>query len=194
MNVLDVREAALAQVRALWRGQPGERYVLAGPYRSYRDVAVSVRRILGKSERVRALPYWTKGFGTMLLALASGFWPDMPNGWTVPSFRYGFVAYHLSGARADRTFELTHRPPEETVFDTLRWFRETGLAPWLPERWDLPSPLGFAPISHEPGAPARKQPIAGAPGSWVIIFTTGVIELRALKGALYIVTVSYSSH
>jgi hypothetical protein len=70
MNVLDVREAALAHVRALWRGQPGERYLLAGPYRSYRDLAILVRRIVGRSERVRVLPYWTKRFGTMLLALA----------------------------------------------------------------------------------------------------------------------------
>jgi dihydroflavonol-4-reductase len=142
MNVLDVREAALAHVRALWRGQPGERYVLAGPYRSYRDLAVSVRRILGKSERVRSLPRWTKGLGTMVLALASGFWPDAPNGWTVPSFQYGFVFYHLSGARADRVFELAHRPTEETVFDTLRWFRDNGLAPWLPERLNPLHPSG----------------------------------------------------
>ena len=135
INVLDVREAALAHVRALWLGQPGERYVLAGPYRSYRDVAVVVRRIVGKSDHVRLLPYWTKGFGTMLLALASGVWPNAPDGLTVPSFQYGFVSYHLSGARADRTFDLTHRPPEETVFDTLRWFRDSGLAPWLPKRF-----------------------------------------------------------
>jgi dihydroflavonol-4-reductase len=134
MNVLDVREAALAHVRALWHGEPGQRYVLAGPYRGYRDLAVLVRRILGKRERVRALPNWTKSFGTMLLALASGIWPDVPDGLTVPSFQYGFVSYHLSGARADRTFDLTHRPPEETVFDALRWFRDNEVAPWLPER------------------------------------------------------------
>jgi dihydroflavonol-4-reductase len=134
MNVLDVREAALAHVRALWRGQPGERYLLAGPYRSYRDLAVLVRRVVGRNERVRVLPYWTKRFGTMLLALASGVWPDAPNGFTVPSFQYGFVCYHLSGAKADKTFDLTHRPPEETVFDTLCWFRDNGLASWLPER------------------------------------------------------------
>ncbi len=134
MNVVDVREAALAHVRALWRGQPGERYILAGPYHSYRDLAVLVRRILGQSERVRLLPRWTKGIGSMLLALAAGIWPDMPNGLMVPNFQYGFVSYHLSGARADRTFDLTHRRPEETVFDTLRWFRDNGVAPWLPIR------------------------------------------------------------
>src|SRR5262249_24932098 len=34
MNVMDVREAALAHIRALWQGQPGERYVLAGVFLS----------------------------------------------------------------------------------------------------------------------------------------------------------------
>jgi dihydroflavonol-4-reductase len=134
MNIIDVREAALAHVRALWLGQPGQRYVLAGPYRGYADLAVTVRSILGERGGVRLLPRWTKIIGSMALAIVSGVWPDVPNGLTVPSFQYGFVSFHLSGARADALFQLKHRPPEETVFDTLRWFRDTGLAAWLPRR------------------------------------------------------------
>jgi dihydroflavonol-4-reductase len=136
MNVIDVREAALAHVRALWLGQPGERYLLAGPYRSYADLGNLVKRILGARGDVCLLPRWTRIPGSMVLALASGVWPDVPNGLTVPSFQYGFVPYHLLGAKADQTFGLTHRPPEETVFDTLRWFRDMGLVPWLSVRLD----------------------------------------------------------
>jgi dihydroflavonol-4-reductase len=121
MNVLDVREAARAHVRALWLGQPGERYVLAGPYQSYADLGRIVRRILG-SGTVWVLPRWTRYVGPIPLAIASGIFTNMPNGLTVPSFHYGFVCYHLSGERADQTFGLTHRPVEETVRDTLRWF------------------------------------------------------------------------
>lgn len=121
MNVLDVREAARAHVRALWLGQAGERYVLAGPYRSYADLGRIVRRILGSGD-VWMLPRWTRYAGAIPLAIASGVFADMPNGLTVPSFQYGFVCYHLSGAKADQTFGLMHRPVEETVRDTLRWF------------------------------------------------------------------------
>jgi dihydroflavonol-4-reductase len=121
MNILDVREAALAHVRALWLGRPGERYILAGSYRRYADLGDAVRRLLG-SGGVWVLPRWTRIAGSIPLALASGIFSDVPNGLTVPSFQYGFVAYHLSGAKADQTFGLTHRPPEETVRDTLRWF------------------------------------------------------------------------
>jgi dihydroflavonol-4-reductase len=133
MNVLDVREAALAHVRALWLGQPGERYVLAGPYRGYAELASIVRGILG-SGRVRLLPRWARFAGSVPLAIASGVWSALPDGLAVPNFQYGFVPYHLCGARADETFGLAHRPPEESVFDTLTWFRDIGLLPWLPEQ------------------------------------------------------------
>lgn len=128
MNVIDVREAARAHVRALWLGHPGERYLLAGPYRSYADLGRIVRRLLG-SGGVWVLPRWMRYAGPIPLALASGVFADVPNGLTVPSFQYGFVSYHLSGAKADQTFALTHRPVEETVRDTLRWF---GVAGWTP--------------------------------------------------------------
>ncbi len=122
MNIIDVREAALAHVRALWLGRPGERYILAGPYLRYADLGSIVNRMVG-GRGVWTLPRWTRLAGSIPLAIVSGVWPDMPNGLTVPSFQYGFVCYHLSGAKADAAFGLTHRSPEETVADTLRWFR-----------------------------------------------------------------------
>ncbi|HEY7326166.1 MAG TPA: NAD-dependent epimerase/dehydratase family protein [Gemmataceae bacterium] len=121
MNVMDVREAARAHVRALWLGQPGERYVLAGPYQSYADLGRIVRRILGSGD-VWLMPHWMRYAGSIPLALATGVFADVPNGLTVPSFQYGFVRYDLSGAPADQAFGLTHRPVEETVRDTLHWF------------------------------------------------------------------------
>jgi dihydroflavonol-4-reductase len=138
MNVIDVREVALAHVRALWLGEPGGRYLLAGPYCRYVEIANIVRSILGCRGSLRVLPCWTCFLGSIPLAIASGVWPTLPNGLSVPSFQYGFVSYHLSGARADRAFSLTHRPPEETVLDTLRWFRDTGLAPWVPNSFLSP--------------------------------------------------------
>lgn len=132
MNVIDVRETALAHVRALWLGQPGPRYLLAGPYRSYVEMGRIVKRLLGNRGGVVCLPHWMRIAGSIPLAIASGVWSDVPNGLTVPSFQYGFVAYHLDGARGDATFHLQHRSPEETVFDTLSWFRDAGMAPWLP--------------------------------------------------------------
>jgi dihydroflavonol-4-reductase len=124
MNVMDVREAARAHVRALWLGKPSERYVLAGPYQSYADLGRLVRRLLGSGD-VWVLPSWARFVGAIPLSIASGVFAEVPNGLTVPSFQYGFVGYHLSGAKADKIFGLSHRPVEETVRDTLRWFGVT---------------------------------------------------------------------
>jgi dihydroflavonol-4-reductase len=129
MNVIDVREAALAHVRALWQGRPGERYLLAGPYSRYTDLGDCARRVLGLRGGVHRMPAWVRGPGSLVLALAAGVLPRLPRGISVPSFRYGFESFHVSGARADTAFGLTHRPLTESVADTLHWFRQSGLAP-----------------------------------------------------------------
>jgi dihydroflavonol-4-reductase len=131
INVIDVREAALAHVRALWLGKAGQRYVLAGPYCRYADLAGEARRVVGARGGALVLPRWVRGPGAAVLALAAGLLPRVPNGLSVPSFRYGFVAFHVSGARADATFGLSHRPVTETVFDTLRWFQQSRRLRWL---------------------------------------------------------------
>jgi dihydroflavonol-4-reductase len=131
MNVIDVREAAQAHVRALWAGRPGERYLLAGPYSSYADLAGEARRVAGRPGRVHVLPRWVEKAGSLALALTGGALPWLPRGLNLPSFRYGFVTLHASGARGDAAFGLAHRPVSQTVADALHWFQSAGLAPWL---------------------------------------------------------------
>jgi dihydroflavonol-4-reductase len=131
MNILDVREAALAHLRALWCGEPGARYLLAGPYRTYAQLGELVQQITGAGRRVQVMPAWTRVPGAGVLALAAGILPRLPGHLAVPSFCYGYVSFHVSGERGDRTFGLRHRPVSTTVFDTLCWFQQTGLAPWL---------------------------------------------------------------
>jgi dihydroflavonol-4-reductase len=141
MNILDVREAARAHVRALWRGRPGERYLLAGPYQAYAELGAVVQAVLGTNRPVRVLPGWTYWPGSMALAVATGILPRLPPGLSLPNFQYGFVPFYVSGARGDQTFDLRHPPVHATVFDTLRWFRQTGLAPWLPASLRSPAVL-----------------------------------------------------
>jgi dihydroflavonol-4-reductase len=133
-SALDVREAAMAHVRALWMGPPGGRYILAGPYVPYVELANLVKQIIRSPVRVQPLPHWTRAPGSWLLALVSGLLPTVPNSLSVPNFRYGYVDFHLCGELADRTFGLVHRPISATVLETLRWFQDSGLAPWLKSR------------------------------------------------------------
>jgi dihydroflavonol-4-reductase len=157
MGVIDVRETALAHVRALWLGEPGERYLLAGPYMRYVELAALVHRILNVYGSIHVLPGWMHPPGASALALLAGVWPDLPNGLTLPSYHYGFVENHLSGARADQAFQLTHRRIEESVQDTLCWFRDAGVAPWLAEH---------LPESGTAEVPRREKSDSGLPLSF----------------------------
>jgi dihydroflavonol-4-reductase len=131
MNLIDVREAALAHVRALWLGEPGRKYFLGGSYLSFVEVANTVHRIVGRRVRARPLPRWTFWPGAVILSVINGFMDDVPNSYSVPSFRYSYVACHTSGARADRAFQLSHRPLAVSIWDTLNWFCDHGRLPWL---------------------------------------------------------------
>jgi dihydroflavonol-4-reductase len=139
MNLLDVRTAALAHVRALWLGRPGARYLLAGPYCSYAGLGAIAQAVRGTRRPVRVLPRWAYWPGALALALAAGVLPRLPEGVSLPNFQYGFVPFHVSGARGDAAFRLEHPPVAVSVFDTLRWFQRHGLAPWL-SRPLLPPP------------------------------------------------------
>jgi dihydroflavonol-4-reductase len=126
INIIDVRTAALAHVRALWLGEPGARYLVAGPYQRYAELGRLVRQLTGQPERGRVLPAWTGPVGVVALAVAQAVLPQLPQSLSWPSFQNGFREYHLSGARGDRTFGLVHRPVRETIADALAWFRDAG--------------------------------------------------------------------
>lgn len=117
-NFVDGRDVALAHVRAVSRGEPGERYILGGHNLNVADMlreaaeAGGVRaprrvlsrraaeRLIGLAEALRlpltatmrALPYWQPY--------------DCSKGWEVLGF--------------------TPRPFAETARDTIAWFREHG--------------------------------------------------------------------
>src|SRR5262249_22734292 len=54
--VVDARVVAEAHLRALQRGETGRRYVVAGPYLSYAELAFMVARLTGRPWRVVIIP------------------------------------------------------------------------------------------------------------------------------------------
>jgi dihydroflavonol-4-reductase len=132
--VVDVRVVARAHVRALERAEPGRRYVLAGPYLSYQELAALVARITGKPRRVVTIPdalerplAWMAG---RVDHLVRGRWPEV----SAAAVAGGFLRLHVSGARADAAFDLHHPPPIQSIFDALEDFCRSGRAPWLSPR------------------------------------------------------------
>jgi dihydroflavonol-4-reductase len=130
-QVVDVRVVAEAHLRALERAESGRRYVLAGPYLSYAELAILVARVAGFPRRIVTIPKalecplaWVAG---RIDQLVRGRWPEV----SAAAVSGGFVHFHLSGALADTAFDLQHPPPLQSIFEALDDFSHSGRAPWL---------------------------------------------------------------
>jgi dihydroflavonol-4-reductase len=129
--VVDVRVAALAHLRALERAETGRRYIVAGPYLSYHELAAMVRKVAGSpwwvvpvSDALERPLAWIAG---RIDHLARGRFPEV----SAAAVAGGFLRLHVSGAAADAAFGLQHPHPLESIFDALADFRRRGRAPWL---------------------------------------------------------------
>jgi dihydroflavonol-4-reductase len=124
VNVVDVRDAAAAQVAALARGRVGERYILGGHN-------VSVKRALTLAATLAGVrpPRWSASLRTvgLLVGLAEGL-GRLPL-ISPPPLEHAKTMAHwqpLSAEKARRELALEPRPLEETFRDGLAWFRAHG--------------------------------------------------------------------
>jgi dihydroflavonol-4-reductase len=116
-----VEDVALATVRALERGRPGERYILGGENKTIRELAELTLELLGKRKRILVLPNAViRGVARGALALHLPF-PINPR--LIPyATRYWF----MDPSKATRELGVTFRPARECLAPTLAWLKETG--------------------------------------------------------------------
>ena len=153
--IIDPRVLARAHVRALEVGEPGRRYVVAGPYLSYRELAALVARVAGRPHRVFTLPDLLErpmvGAARWLDQMARGRFAEIAGA----AVAGGFLRLHTSGARADAAFGLSHPPPIRSIFEALDDWQRSGRAPWLrlrPLAEDGPVALAASGASgYDPG-------------------------------------------
>ncbi len=129
--LVDARVLAEAHRQALETGEPGTRYVVAGPYLSYHEIARIVHEIVGRPRWILKVPDLCETpfrvvsgvFGRLLGDRAEDVSPAATAG--------GFLRLHVSGERADAEFGLEHPPPARSIFDALDDHFRSGRAPWL---------------------------------------------------------------
>ncbi len=118
--IIDAKVLAMAHRRALDRAEPGRRYIVVGPYLSYREMARLVRQVAGWPRWVVPLPGWLRRplmvSGTLLDRISRGCWGDL----SAASVAGGFLALHVRGNQADSAFGLIHPPALSTIVDTLK--------------------------------------------------------------------------
>lgn len=117
-NFVDGRDVALAHVRAAERGIPGERYIIGG----YNLNVGEAMRDAARAIDVRP-PAVTLKMGTVAALLRVAGFLRVP---IAATFRALPHWQPLNPEKGWRTFDFAPRPFEETVRDTIAWFREHG--------------------------------------------------------------------
>ena len=123
-NWVDVRDVAQAAVSTLENGTGGERYLLAGHWHSLKKLAEMICVLRNRKCRLPVFPFGLALAGTPFMAL----WARV-NGkdplYTPASLRILQSANkNISHQKAEQELGFIPRPLEETLADTLEWFKK----------------------------------------------------------------------
>jgi dihydroflavonol-4-reductase len=124
-NVVDARDVAIAMIRSVAQGRPGERYIVAGSPVSLDEIALTLQRITGIPAPGVRLPY----SAALVAAWLSQTAASLRGGQsllTVSGVRTMREAmkHVLSSGKAERELGASFRPLSETLQDEVTWFRE----------------------------------------------------------------------
>lgn len=115
-NFVDGRDVAQAHIAAASKGEAGKRYLICGHNLSVAEMIKQAAEVAGFKAPTRVISHRT---ATRLINAARVL--HLP----VPDLMFGIEHFRpLNGALGWETFEFTPRPFDETVHDTLSWFRE----------------------------------------------------------------------
>jgi dihydroflavonol-4-reductase len=120
-SVVYVDDVALACVRALEKGRPGERYILGGDNLTIRELATLCLELLGQKKSVVQVPNaLLKG----LTKVATTLHVPLPyNPHVIP---YATKYWFMSNDKAQRELGVSFRSARDTLAPTLAWLKESG--------------------------------------------------------------------
>ncbi len=123
-NWVDVRDVAQAAVMAMEKGEPGERYLLSGEWHSLKTLAEMVCVYRNKKYRLPVFPFWLARMGVPFMALYAR-WKNREPLYTKISLDILQSANrHILNDKARTELGFSPRPLEESVADTLAWFKK----------------------------------------------------------------------
>ncbi|MCC6698336.1 MAG: NAD-dependent epimerase/dehydratase family protein [Candidatus Hydrogenedentes bacterium] len=123
---VDVRDVSVGALAAMERGTSGERYLLSGHYRPLTELAAMTAAIAGSPPPHFSVPLWTAYLGLPFVVLAYAL-RGKPSRFTSTSLWTMKHHQQVSHEKATRELGYQSRPLEETIRDTLDWFRAAGL-------------------------------------------------------------------
>jgi len=120
-SVVYVDDVAMAIVRAMERGKPGERYILGGENLTVRQLAELCLDVLGQKKKIVQVP---NGLLKAIAAVGKTLHIPLPfNPHVVP---YATRFWFMDSSKAQRELGVSFRPARATLEPTLAWLKESG--------------------------------------------------------------------
>ncbi len=124
-STVDARDVATAMIKAVEHGRNGEKYIVAGRLVRFTELFALLEQISGIKAPTTKIPNWLGLTLARVDTFVSGLQNKSP---TMPfeGLQTMLALHNLSSAKAERELGVTFRPLEQTLRDTLAWYKENG--------------------------------------------------------------------
>jgi dihydroflavonol-4-reductase len=126
-NWVDVRDVADAALAAEIKGARCEQYLIPGHWVSLGDMASIIDGIQGRKSMWMLSPLWLAAIGAPFAEWGARLFGKEPLYTPVSIATLKHSHKNISREKASRAFGYNPRPFEETIRDTLGWYRGNGL-------------------------------------------------------------------
>jgi len=121
---VDVRDVVKGTVSAIDNGRKGERYLLSGHFRELKDLALTINHLKGQDKTPVMLPSWLASLGVPFLQIQAVLKKTDPL-YTRESLQILKESHNnISCKKAGRELGYQPRPFEDTIRDTIDWYRD----------------------------------------------------------------------
>ncbi len=126
LNIVDVEDVAKGHILAAERGKPGERYILGNANLTVKEYFSLLEKVTGIKSPSIKIPYWFAYSAAFLVERVLGM--SFPNFSTmdVDSVKLSKYCWFADSSKAKKELGYVPRPIEETIRNTVEWFRENG--------------------------------------------------------------------
>jgi len=124
-DFVDVRDIARGEILAWRHGKKGETYILAGEKLSLGNMVKLVQKLVGRKIAVFRIPMWMCRLASKFIYIGYRITGKEP---LVTAESLSIVRSNcvITSKKAEREIGFTHRPPADTVRDTIAWFTRAG--------------------------------------------------------------------
>jgi dihydroflavonol-4-reductase len=126
LNFVDVRDVAIAFVKAMDRAKAGERYLLGGPNWTFEKFFGRLERLTKVSAPKLRTPAKVAFWGAKIADSMYRHWGKVPPV-EVNSVEMAEYFWYVDSSKAERELGFVSRDPGETLYDTVAYLKENFL-------------------------------------------------------------------